>query len=974
MDTFEYYYRHFEKFKYKITCWKPDYIVPVARKGCKLLKASNEGEENDTSLIKYKNFFVLNNVSVKGKKIAIIDDATQFTSTLQEYRAYFENLGGEVRTFSFIGHENLYEGKKWKYDEKAEIEIFLPDPVYQEYILQQSYFLLKNGNHYDLDHLVFEVELPKKNYEVFMSKLKTLGLLLPLEDYFLKQKTERFSLINPSFFNKLPFFSDESVNLGQILKIKFIYNAETQKLHFSPLVFPVWDYKNKYLKKSDFCNIPFYLPFDIPSTYSSENKDTLLRVYYNLQFAYVGGFAKAFFQQLSSFDLGSSLKIKRDDLNAIMGIEDSAKFIESLAKYICCHERQEFSEKKSFQKLPVAGLNRFHSFGEVLAYLKNNYEKLCRKKKKRVGIHYYLSYEKLFSRFQDKISLTESLDYYCDFGVLVPETIIRDGKIQRYCRTGEPNHEQNWNRTQVLIPLVIEQYKQEFNTDSIEPMLLNKLLSNFTYDYPSDIHHELHCLIGEPYTFGTLVRAYHYQRAQSKPSIYNSRVVSPFYHWDGENKVFSTVNLPEVKKKIRCLFDERQEISYSEIITYFKLLLKIYTRFKKVDTLNMLSICREENYYYSHVLFNIRTWIENYGNFLDNFDFTRRIELLHEAGRHANSSWNKIKLAENLKPTLDIINNEMGADMDFLKALDKILKNYTPFSSKFQETFQILKQIIELELILTTLSLNHYEPAKKYQNQLIKHEAIKILGKHSVIIPDDFTFQSENEFLEITRRVFVGIEEKMIVSLPPEEEPLLSTRLRKQKYEKAKNIAAIYVCDNDLHEATILFMDFSGLRTIPEPKEVTISQYYTVTEKNARKRGHKLYGGKDGDDAFSYIFHDIEQAIQCAKDIKRNFQSDLFLAANGDIKFGICTTKLSDDKDRKESEIIRCWGTAKDCCEYKGPSFRNKGHLLVSQETIMYLTSIGNSQVEKFIKIDGEQLKNENSSSIYRFTEIDPIK
>jgi hypothetical protein len=217
-----------------------------------------------------------------------------------------------------------------------------------------------------------------------MSKLKTLGLLLPLEDYFLKQKIERFSLINPSFFNKLPFFSDESVNLGQILKIKFTYNTETQKLNFSPLVFPVWDYKNKNLKKSDFCDVPFYLPFDIPSTYSSKNRDTLLRIYYNLQFAYIGGFAKAFFQQLSSFDLYSSLKIKRDDLNAIMEIEKSAKFIESLKDYICYHERQEFAEKNNFQKLSSAAKNRFYSFGEVIGYLKNNYEKLCRKNKERV--------------------------------------------------------------------------------------------------------------------------------------------------------------------------------------------------------------------------------------------------------------------------------------------------------------------------------------------------------------------------------------------------------------------------------------------------------------------------------------------------------------------------------------------------------------------------------------------------------------
>jgi hypothetical protein len=58
MNTFEYYYRHFKKFEDKIISWKPDYIVPVAKKGCKLLKASNQAREIDPSLIKYRNYWL----------------------------------------------------------------------------------------------------------------------------------------------------------------------------------------------------------------------------------------------------------------------------------------------------------------------------------------------------------------------------------------------------------------------------------------------------------------------------------------------------------------------------------------------------------------------------------------------------------------------------------------------------------------------------------------------------------------------------------------------------------------------------------------------------------------------------------------------------------------------------------------------------------------------------------------------------
>ena len=971
MNTFEYYYAHFNTFEKKITSWKPDYIVPVAKKGCKLLRTSSKTGEIDPLLIKYKSYFELHNISVKGKKISVVDDATQYTSTLQEYRTFFENLGGTVRTFSFVGHENLYDGKKLRYDEKAEIEYFLPAPVYQEYILQQSYYLLENGTHYDLDHLIFEVDLPKEIFTSFLSELKTIGLLLRLDNYFLKQNTERFSLIFPSFFNKIPFLSDESVKLGQILKIKFTYNAEAQKLYFSPLVFPVWNYTNTNLKKSSFCNVPFELPFDIPSSYSSENKETLLRIYYNLQFAYTVGFAKALLQEISSFNLSSSLKIKRDDLNAILEIDDTLNFIESLEKYLCDTKEQNFFEKNDLQEMPIVRRSCFKSFGEVLDYLKSNYEKKCKKSKKRMGIHYYLSYEKLFSKYQDKISLSEDLDYYCDFGVVVPETLIKGGKIQRYCRTGEPEHELSWKRTQVLIPLVIDQYMREFNTDSIEPMLLIKLFSNFIFDYPNEHHYELHCFIGKPYTFGTMIHVYHRHRASSQPNIYSSKRVSPYYRFDNERKRFFVVDLPEVRKKVNNLFDERQEVPYSEIIIYFKLLLRIYKRFENVDVLNMLSICRDENYFYPHVLYNINMWIENYGNFLDTSNLTEKKKLLHETGTQANSVLQKIRLAERLEKELLTIKNEFEADLEFLKAIDKIFKYCIKFSNAFNGTFQKLKQIIELELILTTLSLYHYEKEKKYTNHLDKHEAIKKLAKHSVKIPNNFHFESEEEFLEIAKRIYIGIK-KVVHLLPLEENHLLSARLKGMQDERAKNIATTFVYTNGLSEATILYVDFSGLKNIPEPKEAIISLYYNIVEKNTSDRGHKLCGGKGGDDAFSYIFDNIFQAIQCAKDIKKNFRRNIFLGTSNDIKFGLCSTMLPDDK--KENDIIKCWGLAKACCEFKGRLYHNRGHLIISQETNDLLISTESELVEHFVKIDGEVLKNDNSSPIYRFSGIEPIE
>jgi adenine/guanine phosphoribosyltransferase-like PRPP-binding protein len=105
-NTFNEYFEGFSEFLKKILGWNPDYVVPVAKKACKLLKTlpDTDAFRQNPDLIKYRNYFKFTNSDIRGKRIAVVDDATQYTSTLQEYRRYFENLGATVRTFSFVGH------------------------------------------------------------------------------------------------------------------------------------------------------------------------------------------------------------------------------------------------------------------------------------------------------------------------------------------------------------------------------------------------------------------------------------------------------------------------------------------------------------------------------------------------------------------------------------------------------------------------------------------------------------------------------------------------------------------------------------------------------------------------------------------------------------------------------------------------------------------------------------------------------
>jgi hypothetical protein len=180
MNTFEKHFCDFRAFVEKVLSWGPDYLVPVAKKGFKLIKTLEDLPQlrSNPELIKYRSFFELTNPSVQGKKVAVLDDATQYTATLQEYRRYFENHGAIVRTFSFVGHEALVTGKRWKEDPLVEIAKPLPEPVYQEYILQQSYHLLRSGCHFDLDHLIFEISLPRDSIDRILTKMMAYGQLL----------------------------------------------------------------------------------------------------------------------------------------------------------------------------------------------------------------------------------------------------------------------------------------------------------------------------------------------------------------------------------------------------------------------------------------------------------------------------------------------------------------------------------------------------------------------------------------------------------------------------------------------------------------------------------------------------------------------------------------------------------------------------------------------------------------------------
>lgn len=977
MNTFEKHFRDFPAFIERILSWNPDFLVPVAKKGCKLLKTVDIPQlRRNPDLIKYRSFFELSDVSVKNKKIAIVDDATQYATSLQEYRRFFENRGAIVRTFSFVGHEDLVQGTRWKEDLLAEISKPLPQPVYQEYILQQSYHLLDSGNHFDLDHLIFELKLPSKKLDWFLSLIKTKGELLFTEDYFLKTRTKRFSLNQPSFFQSIPFLQSDAISLGAIRKIKFTYEQERETLCFSPLVFPTWDYRRADVGASLFRNVPFSLPYKLPDFLDTRNKSALLRVYYNIYFTGVVSFAKAFIQEvLPDGQFTGDVKIKRNDIDAVIGADAAKDFVASITEFISSSNNVNFNGYKTTRKKTRQGY--YNNFADVLDDLKRSYERQISKRKSRVGIHSYLPYDTLFRRFGDHTRLSEDLDYYCDFGVIVPETLFRGGKILRGCRTGEPDPDYNWKRTQVLIPMAIDQFRAELRIkeNEIEPTVLNKLLANFVFDYPSEVYHELHCLIGEPYTFGTLVGAYHRHRAPNKPNLYKADRISPYYEWDDKKNKFRVKERGRMVKEINTLFDDRQEVPYSEIVTYFKFLSRVYHMFRgvkerPVDILNMLSICRDENCLYCHILYNIRTSLEDFGAYLDT---TSRdaIKNLIKAKTNAKSASDKVHFAKQIDQTVQAISTRLAREVEFVKAVEKLKRNTTPFSNAFKVRLQQLEEVIALELILTNLCFLVQKKDSSFVVELRTLNAHHVLNANGIILPENLASFAQNSAQQ--KQVINDLYSKVtsLIDALPRAEPMLAARLRNETRQKAKNIATSYVYKAKLSKAALLYVDFTGLRTIPEPKENLLSRYYQLIEQNCQRRGGvKLYGGQGGDDMFTILFSEMPPALQCAKDIKTDFAEDLFLhSSKCDIKFGLSYAIL--DGEQKEQKIIQCWGDAKDCCEFKSQNFRNRGNLLISQETLNALQALSKPDLfEKFEPVLNERLK--SGSQIFRFTEVFP--
>lgn len=928
-------------------------------------------------IIKYRKYFELNDKHLYKKKIAVLDDATQYTSTLKDYRNYFEKeKGGNVRTFSFIGHEDLLEGKRWKEDELAEIEIYLPEPSYQEYILQQAYFLAYSGKHFDLDHIVFELPLKEDDFSRIFKSIKRFADVISYEEL-VGGNIIKFSASKFCSMKSVDYLNDPFISPGWIQKVKLAYFKKHKKLLMSPMIFPTWDFSQSHLNGNSFSAVPFLLPFDLPNQLNKKDKTIMHRAYHNIYYISAISLLKLFLDKISSqmsINL-DYLKAQEEDLGAIMDLSRAKTILKDALKYLRSpySSRQLLTEQlndiypSENQRFP------FKYFKEVVDYLKKKYKEKTLKKKTFVGVHYYISYDELFKKFENKELLSESIDYWCDLGVIVGGTFIKKGLITRGIRTGEPT-DLDWQRTQVLIPIAIQQFCKEKGRkqNKIEPTILDKILSNFIYDYPCQGYGGLHSFIGEPYTYGTLISVKHVLRAPFPRNLY-SRNISIYYLWDKKTKMFQSLKPKQLAKKIGKLFHEKDQAPYSEIVAYFRLLARIYVHFKNVEVLNMLSICREYNCFFAHVHYNVQVAYSDLCDHIEGYDEKVKYEKssLKNAYENAKSAIQKLKMVEKIENTLNIIEKQFGSDIDFINIVKMLKQNYEKYPLESQNVINRLKETARLEFFAVLLCKCFREGGTEYRLPLEVMNAYTELKRFG--ISDYLDVENIRKESSSIQELLSKLKHEISLNLCTLPKPVspYSSRDRIVLLKRARNKATTYVYHNNLAQAAILYIDFTGLRIIPEPKEDIISRYYNLVEQHALCRGKKLYGGDGGDDAYFFIFEKCEPAICCAEEIKKGFMDDLFLSKTTcDIKFGLSYAVLGDEK---ETPIIRCMGLAKDCCEYKSDSFRNRGQLLVDEDTANFLNGTAEPRdTQQFIELKNERLS--NGEKVFYYLKIEPIK
>lgn len=925
----------------------------MERKGCKLLRSLRLDHRKITAQIRYKQFFDNTKPDIRGKRVAIIDDASKYTSTLLEYRDYFEKLGATVDTYSFVGQSLLCTGEREKFDVKANIFQFLNESTYQEYIIQQSIELSKEDNFFDVDHLVFRTKISADRFKLLFDCIEELGKFDYANDVYTPESLIKFCVYDFTFPIRVPFDSSACIYDSPIQKIRLAYNKQSEMLSIVPMEYVSWD-SNASVDLPYVCSITGISPL-----YESGSKLGTGGMYMNIVYICSLFLLKAFLSQLTDFPELNDLEIEDYDLLSYAGIERIDLLKNSIALFLKCDINYDTysiqNSKKEFDGFP-----KFQSVLSFMKQLRSEYERRIEIKNSVLGVQYYLPYAELFARYAGRSSIMKWIDILCDRGVLVTRNVNFDGFYCRACRSGEADYDHIETKTSILLPIIINICgKRDKNVYRINATLLNKIIANLVYDYPSESF-DFHNFFTKPYLYGPFTYVKNQLNDEVEISLYDAEKISKYCIYDEQKKEFIALAQEHFSKDIDA-FSQCDMVPFTEITSYLDCLCKISSSFNKADILNELVICRNQNIYYRHVHFDLDMAYNNIVTAYRTSILSKSERYLRDAAKVANEALKKLNY--NPERLFDKLKRSIGTQMLYRAAYQKILASKIDFDDSFRKSMDTLRDIAYIEQALINLMLYTCTFNRKYLLKFLKVaqliNSIDQEGKKKLEeLCNAETIEKYKELSEkcepLIRTIIEGLYTQlhhMMKKLPKPSDDRYALSIKQQNLNVAVNRCIQHIKKNGFRQYTLLHFDYAGFRNTEGSKSVNVIdcvQNIVPSLLDNSKRDLIVYGLTGELSCGTILFSCIEDAISFAQKMRDAFAKPEL--AQVTLKFGCCCWDINDERRLSHDTIKKAWDTAIACSTSK----HTLAGFMIAQNTYNHISEDTQKEFMMAIPVDHE--------------------
>jgi hypothetical protein len=943
------YGSEFKHFLDEVFRCDPHYIVPVTRKSAKLFRSVELGSRILKKIF-YRQYFDYMKIPVKGKTIAVVDNTVEEATTLKEYREFFESRGaGEVKTFAFVGHENLGKGKKLPLDRKMEKpRKMLTEAAYREYLLIESNYLITQGFEQDINHLILEInlnvngadfqEIAQNIYEV----LKKEGFTYLVSPFF--DDPIRISIDSPRFFLKYSNFHFNNSFFIGINKVRF-HMGSNHPMLCVPMVFP----RVNLLEMEEFAGLNF--PFKIPlKEVASRNGLFAEKLYYCsvslLLSAELGRTLLHFLRgnSINNYPLNfENISVNTVDFQRYFGNNLGNRIASSIKKFI---GKEEFNLNEDSKKVLEKVLDydkekKTHgSFSKkeantIIEHLREEYEKRKRRKEKTKGVHYYLSLPEM-----KKISgcsyfnLTQMIDSACDLGILVPDIRKTNQWLERVWRTGETK-QLAWDRTIRLIPFAIEVMSTKLGDPQhrIGKTLLNKALVNFAWDYPS-FERQIHSLEREPGMFGPVSVVNNDSKLEGKMGIQNHKYIGNRYFLKkGETKKkYFYSKEDSLDDFLEFLDNNTVTLTYNDIHAYFSLLTEIYSAFRKkgrgnVDILTSLAICRDFDRFLDQIHYHFRIWNQHFRVFLEDLGMSSKKESLYDLEKcrtSAKQGFKKVRMYEMFEKMVMKIQKKFEKSLEYRMVLHKVLERQPAIR---KDTLTLIKRSFRVQRALGALSLAWFFPEEckqkssqemiTWSNNLLKANKIKIS-----LNSNDPADESRSRFLKLCNQALVG----MMNSIPKARICSAKERVEYFYLDSAMSLAEYYARENNWETITILTMDLKDSRKYENQDKIALM--HMIGDRVAGRNNLCLVTQDKSNDTAAYATEHVLDAFRSASEIKK-----LGMRERLEIHMGIAY-RIINSKKKLRNKIIEVFGISSDLANYDKDGIKNDHDVFIDKRLI----------------------------------------